>query len=65
MTRPWLAFAGFALIAGFFLWTEHRAHLFGALPFVFLLLCPGFHLIGHRGHGSGTHDHPRRSGPQP
>jgi len=45
-------FIGFLLIAGFFLFTEHRAHLFGALPFLLLLACPLLHLFhGHRGHG--------------
>ncbi len=53
----WWAFAGFAAIAGFFLFTEHRAHLFGMLPFVFLLACPLLHMFGHGshgGHGSGA-----------
>lgn len=59
--RTWLAFAGFALIAGFFLLTEHRAHLFGALPYLFLLLCPALHFVGHGRHGNGSHDH--REGP--
>lgn len=31
----WL-FAGFALVALFFLLAEHRAHLFGWLPFLLL-----------------------------
>ena len=55
-----LAFLGFTLIAGFLLFTEHRAHLFGALPFLFLLLCPLLHVFGHRGHGRhgrDAHDH--------
>lgn len=51
-SRTWLAFAGFGLIAAFFLFTEHRAHLFGALPLLFLLACPLLHLFGHGGHGS-------------
>lgn len=25
--------------AAFFLWTEHRAHLLGALPWIFLIVC--------------------------
>jgi len=37
----------------FFLWTEHRAHLLGALPFLLLLLCPVMHLFMHRGHHHG------------
>lgn len=56
-SRTWWAFAGFVAIAGFFLFTEHRAHLFGALPFLFLLACPFLHMFGHGGHGGhGGHD---------
>lgn len=44
-----------ALVLGFFLLTEHRAHLFGLLPYGLLLLCPLMHLFMHGGHGS--HDH--------
>ena len=49
-----LVFAAFAVIALFFLLTEHRAHLFGALPFVLLLACPLLHML----HGHGGHSHP-------
>lgn len=60
--RTWVVFALFAAIAGFYLLTEHRAHLFGALPYILLALCPLLHLFGHGGHGSGSgkggpHDH--------
>lgn len=34
----------------FFLLTEHRAHLFGALPYLLLLACPLMHLFMHGGH---------------
>ena len=34
-SSSWL-FAGFALVALFFLLAEHRAHLFGWLPFLLL-----------------------------
>jgi len=48
----------FLAIAAFFLLTEHRAHLFGALPFLLLLACPLLHLFMHRGHGDkGEHQH--------
>lgn len=50
--RTWLTFTGFTLIAAFFLFTEHRAHLFGWLPFVFLLACPFLHMFGHGNHGA-------------
>lgn len=36
-------------IIGFFLLTEHRAHLFGILPWLLLLACPAMHLLMHRG----------------
>ncbi len=41
----------FLAIAGFFLWTEHRAHFLGALPWLLLLACPFLHFFMHRGHG--------------
>ena len=47
-----IAFWGFVVIAGFFLWTEHRAHVLGALPYLLLLACPLMHLL-HRGHHHG------------
>ena len=46
----WLMLAG---IAAWFLWTEHRAHLFGALPWLVLLACPLMDVFMHRGH----HEH--------
>lgn len=51
---PWVFF-GFLAVAGFFLFTEHRAHLMGALPFLLLALCPLMHFFHgrHGGHGRG------------
>jgi hypothetical protein len=45
-------------IASFYLITEHRAHLYGALPWLLLLACPLIHLFMHHGHGdrSGSQD---------
>ena len=45
-SRSSLVLIGFLIVAGFFLVTEHRAHLFGILPFVLLLACP-FLLLLH------------------
>jgi hypothetical protein len=42
----------FLVIAGFFLVTEHAAHVFGVLPYLLLLACPLIHLF-HGGHGHG------------
>lgn len=52
----WFTFPGFiALIfliaSGYYLITEHRAHLFNMLPLLILLLCPLMHLFHrHGGH---------------
>jgi len=46
-----LVFCGFLIITVFFLFTEHRAHAFGILPFVLLLLCPILHMLMHGKHG--------------
>ena len=46
-----LVFCAFLLIAAFFIFTEHRAHLFGWLPFLLLAACPLLHLFHHGGHG--------------
>ena len=58
---------GFGIVGGFFLASEHRAHLYGWLPFLFILACPLMHIFMHHGHGghgdhsdhdaSGHHDH--------
>ena len=62
-SRTGLALIGFLAIAAFFLFTEHRAHLLGALPLLLLALCPLLHFFGHRGHGG--HDHDRTPGGRP
>ena len=45
------AFWGFLLIAGYFLYSEHRAHIIPYLPFLLVLACPLMHLF----HGHGRH----------
>ena len=42
---------GFLLVGGFFLLTEHTAHVFGLLPWLLILACPLMHLFMHHGHG--------------
>ena len=64
-SRSGLMFIGFALVAGYFLWTEHRAHVVAGLyylPFLLLLACPLMHLFHGHGHGDSDgegkeHDH--------
>lgn len=53
-TRINPALIGFLLIAAFFLFSEHQAHFFGILPFLFLLACPFLHMWMHGGHGEGN-----------
>ncbi|MBI3058035.1 MAG: DUF2933 domain-containing protein [Deltaproteobacteria bacterium] len=62
-SRSGFVLLGFLAIAAFFLWTEHRAHLLGILPYVLLLLCPLLHFLhgGHGGHGG----HQRGDGGDP
>ena len=65
-TRTVLTTLGFLAIAAFFLTTEHRAHLFGLLPFLLLLACPFLHLFMHAGHEAhGAHGAGDRDGIAP
>ena len=64
----WLTSNGLAALALigaviYFLLMEHRQHLFQALPFLIILLCPLMHVFMHGGHGGHQHgDHSRRDG---
>ena len=49
-------FVLFAIIGGFFIVAEHRAHLFPYLPWLFLAACPLMHVFMYHGHG-GHHHH--------
>lgn len=63
-SRSSLALVGFLIVAGFFLVTEHRAHLFGILPFLLLLACPLLHYFMHGSHGGhGGGERGRRDDP--
>ncbi len=68
--RSHWVFIGFVLVAGFLLFTEHRAHVLGALPYLLLLACPLMHLFMHHGHGhrhggAPRHHHQDKDGEQP
>jgi O-antigen/teichoic acid export membrane protein len=57
LTSPFgIALCVFLAVAALFLVLEHRAHLLGAWPLLFLLVCVVMHLFMHRGHGGhGSH----------
>ena len=64
-TRSGLVLLGFLAIGGYFLITEHRAHLALAIPYLpwlLLLACPLMHLFmhhgGHGGHGGQSNGTP-------
>ena len=57
-------FYGFLAVAGFLLFTEHRAHLLGILPYLILLAYPLMHLFRHHGHGGHDHRHATKQGKQ-
>ncbi|HMN13402.1 MAG TPA: DUF2933 domain-containing protein [Bellilinea sp.] len=66
MNRSSWVLLGLLVISGFFLLTEHRAHVLGILPFLLLLACPLLHLFfgGYGRDGDGTaspgHTHPSK-----
>ncbi|MBI3677006.1 MAG: DUF2933 domain-containing protein [Proteobacteria bacterium] len=59
ISRAGIVMLGFLAIGGVLLFTEHRAHVLGILPWLFLFACPLMHVFMHGGHGghSGHGDH--------
>jgi len=53
-SRANIVLIGFIAIGGFYLVTEHRAHLLGWLPFLIILACPLMHLFMHHDHEHGN-----------
>ena len=58
-SRTSIVLLGFLAVGGYFLVTEHWAHVIPFLPWLLLLACPLMHLFmhgghaGHRGSGDG------------
>lgn len=50
-SRTGIGFIVIGSVAGYFLVTEHWAHVVGFLPFLLLLSCPLMHIFMHGGHG--------------
>jgi hypothetical protein len=58
-SRANLVLLGFLAIAGYFLVTEHWAHVVPFLPWLFLLACPLMHVFMHGGHSEHEVDNDR------
>lgn len=61
--RNTIALAVLLAVAAFFLFTEHRAHLLGFLPYLLFLACPLMHLFHHGGHGHSHGSQNRQESP--
>jgi hypothetical protein len=66
----WRSPAGLTLlvamaVGGFYLVTEHTAHLLGVLPYLLFLACPLMHVFMHGGHHHGGHGHSGSSDDEP
>lgn len=57
-----LATIVFLAAAAFLLFSEHRAHALGVLPYLLLLACPAMHFFMHGRHG-GRGGNERRPDP--
>lgn len=44
-------------VVGFYLATEHAAHLLSVLPYLIFLTCPLMHVFMHHGHGGHGTSH--------
>ncbi len=55
-SRTGVGFIVIGSVAGYFLVTEHWAHVVGFLPYLLLLACPIMHMFMHGGHHHRTHD---------
>ncbi len=54
--KKWIVITVFAIGGGYYLWTQHQAHVLQYWPLGLFLMCPLMHLFG--GHGaSSPHDH--------
>ncbi len=63
-SRGAIALVGFAAVATFFMFSEHRAHFLGVLPYLIFLACPLMHLFMHHGRHHGTRVEAQHSDPQ-
>lgn len=55
-SRSGVVAAIFLAFIAYFLLTEHRAHVYQALPWLIFLACPFMHIFMHHGHGGHHKD---------
>ncbi len=53
----WLVIAIFAIGGGYYLWTQHQAHVLQYWPLAIFLLCPFMHFSGGHGKHGSAHQH--------
>ena len=61
-SRGGLVLLPFLAMGGALLFTEHRAHVLGFLPWLFILACPLMHVFMHGGHGGHRHGRSDQTG---
>jgi hypothetical protein len=61
LSRTGIAILLVVAVLAFLIYTEHTAHLLGAIPYLLLLACPLMHIFMHRGHQHHGGDHANRS----
>jgi hypothetical protein len=54
LSPTYIVLFGFLVVIGFFLITEHGAHLLGILPWLLVLVCPLMHIFHGHGHHHGN-----------
>jgi len=60
LSRTGIAILLVVAVLAFLIYTEHTAHLLGAIPYLLILACPLMHIFMHRGHQH--HDSDRANG---
>ena len=62
-SKMWIVGAVFAVGGGYYLWTQHQAHVLQYAPLGIFLLCPLMHLFGgHGGTEADGHEHHQQGG---
>ena len=56
-SRAGLVLIGFLVVGGVLMFTEHRAHVLGAIYWLLPLACLFMHMFMHRGHHGHGHRH--------